>query len=109
MSERSVPILPSRALRETLLFSERLGFENRGAEPDADPLRTAASCYLFVDDAEARYGVWARTVVADPLTGGRIMRPEDTDYGMIEFAVVDPSGNLIPVGSSAPDTDPRTP
>ena len=128
MPERSVPILPSRALRETLHFYERLGFENRGAEPeewdyliigrggielhfsaapDVDPLRTAASCYLFVDDAEALYGEWAQTVVADPLTGSRIMRPEDTDYGMIEFAVVDPSGNLIRVGSPAADTDPQ--
>jgi hypothetical protein len=30
MSERSVPILPSRELDETLAFYALLGFENRG-------------------------------------------------------------------------------
>jgi hypothetical protein len=30
MSERAVPILPSRDLAETLAFYERLGFESRG-------------------------------------------------------------------------------
>ena len=34
MAERAVPILPSRDLRETLAFYERLGFENRGTPPD---------------------------------------------------------------------------
>jgi hypothetical protein len=74
MTEYAVPILPSRNLRETLAFYERLGFENRGAPPeewdymilgrggvelhffaapDTDPLTTSASCYVFVPDAEA--------------------------------------------------------
>lgn len=34
MAESAVPILPSRDLRETLAFYERLGFENRGATPE---------------------------------------------------------------------------
>ena len=72
MGEHAVPILPSRDLRETLAFYERLGFENRRAEPeewdylivgrggivlhfflqpDVDPLSTAAGCYVHVDDA----------------------------------------------------------
>ena len=34
MGELAVPILPSRDLRETLSFYERLGFENRGADPE---------------------------------------------------------------------------
>jgi hypothetical protein len=34
MAERSVPILPSRNLRESLSFYEGLGFENRGAPPE---------------------------------------------------------------------------
>ena len=57
MNEYAVPILPSRDLRETLAFYERLGFENRGAPP------------------------------------------EEWDYRMREFAVVDRSGNLVRVGS----------
>src|SRR5918997_902424 len=86
MAEYSVPILPSRDLRETLIFYERLGFENRGAEPEewdyliigrgglefhftaapeTDPLSTAASCYAFVDDAQALHDEWAAIVVED--------------------------------------------
>ena len=34
MAEFAVPILPSKNLRETLAFYERLGFENRGAPPE---------------------------------------------------------------------------
>lgn len=120
MAEYSVPILPSRDLRETLSFYERLGFENRGAQPeewdyliigrgglelhftaapDVDPLSTAASCYAFVDDAQALYDTWASIVTEDPRTGSRLVAPTPTDYGMTEFALVDPSGNLIRVGA----------
>lgn len=123
MPEHAVPILPSRDLRETLAFYERLGFENRGGEPEAwdylivgrggivlhfflqpdvDPLTTAASCYVHVDDAEALYAEWqAVGVERDPETGSRLQPPVDTDYRMREFALVDRSGNLLRVGSSA--------
>ena len=122
MAEAAVPILPSRDLRETLAFYEALGFENRGAPPDewdylivgrggiwlhfhsapeVDPLTTAASCYLYVEDADALHDVWRPVVEPDPATGSRIVAPVDTDYGMREFAVVDRSGNLIRVGSQA--------
>ena len=115
-----MPILPSRDLRETLAFYERLGFENRGAPPEEwdyliigrgdlylhffampeiDPLTTISSCYLFVDDAASVYEEWRTGVDPDEATGSRIVQPEDTDYGMREFAVVDRSGNLIRVGS----------
>jgi catechol 2,3-dioxygenase-like lactoylglutathione lyase family enzyme len=120
MSEHSVPILPSRNLRESLEFYERLGFENRGAppeewdylilgrggielhffpDPDVDPLTTASSCYAFVDDAQALYETWATAIVPDKASGSRIISPQNTDYGMREFAVVDRSGNLLRVGS----------
>ena len=32
-------------------------------------------------------------------TGSRLMAPNDTDYGLREFALVDRSGSLIRVGS----------
>jgi catechol 2,3-dioxygenase-like lactoylglutathione lyase family enzyme len=118
---RAVPILPSRDLRETLAFYERLGFENRGAPPEewdyliigrdgaelhfilapqTDPLATASSCFVFVDDADALHDEWRTVGVAeDPGTGSRLEAPVDTDYGMREFAVVDSSGNLVRVGS----------
>ena len=116
MTEYAVPILPSRNLRETLAFYERLGFENRGAPPekwdymilgrggvelhffaapDTDPLTTSASCYIFVPDEE-----WKQVGVPhDGATGSLLGAPMETDYRMREFALVDRSGNLIRVGS----------
>lgn len=114
--------MPSRNLRETLEFYERLGFELRGAppetygylivgrgpmielhfweSPEVDPLTTDHSCYVRVADADALYAEWeAVGVPADPSTGSRLMPPGDTDYGMREFALVDQSGNLVRVGS----------
>lgn len=121
MGEQVAPILPSRDLRETLAFYERLGFENRGApleewnysivgrggiglhffpDPDVDPLTTSAGCYVYVDDADALHDEWASVgVPTDPETGSRLTAPTTTDYGMREFALVDPSGNLLRVGS----------
>ena len=122
MDEYAVPILPSRDLEQTLAFYERLGFESRGAPieryrylilgrgsvelhfydaPDVDPLTTDASCYVRVVDADALHAEWERLgVPRDPATGSRLVAPVDTDYGLREFALVDPSGNLLRVGSA---------
>ncbi len=113
-SERAVPILPSRDLHESLTFYERLGFENRGAppeawgylilgrgeielhllgEPNAFPeLSGPASCYLMVADADALYAEWSSS-------GVEVEAPVTSDYGMREFMLRDPSGNLLRVGS----------
>ena len=120
MADRAVPILPSRDLAETLVFYEALGFESRGAppdrwgyliigrggvdlhfyeDPDVDPLRTSASCYLYVDDARGLFEDWSAIIVPDRSTGSRVVAPVDTDYGLCEFAVVDGSGNLLRIGS----------
>ena len=121
MPEFAVPILPAKDLDTTLAFYERLGFENAGTppsewsyliirrggvqlhfygEPDVDPRTTAFSCYVFTDDADALYEEWnAIGVPADSATGSRLQAPVQTDYGMREFALVDPSGNLVRVGS----------
>jgi hypothetical protein len=121
MSDFAVPILPSRDLRETLAFYERVGFENRGAPPeewdylivgrggivlhfyaapDTDPLTTDAGCYVYADDADALYAEWRHAGIEyDPATGSRLQAPVDTEYRMREFALVDPSGNLVRVGS----------
>ena len=121
MTERAVPILPSRDLAETFAFLERLGFQNAGAHwsewnylivsrggielhffphPEVDPLSTDAMCYLRVEDADALYAEWSEVGVEnDPSTGSRLMPPETTAYGMREFALVDKSGNLYRIGS----------
>ena len=121
MTERAVPILPSRDLGETLALLERLGFESRGAHwsewnylivarggielhffshPEIDPLTTDAMCYLRVDDADALHDEWNGIgVESDPGTGSRLIPPQTADYGMREFALVDRSGNLYRIGS----------
>jgi catechol 2,3-dioxygenase-like lactoylglutathione lyase family enzyme len=124
--ERALPVLPSRDLYETLAFYERLGFESRGAPietyrylilgrgtielhffdaPDVDPLSTASSCYVHVRDADALHREWEEVGVPfDAATGSRLMPPGDTEYGLREFALVDPSGNLLRVGSVPPQS-----
>lgn len=116
--EHAVPVLPSRDLGETLVFYEALGFENLGEEgwdylilgrgtvrlhftlrPDVDPLSTAASCYVYVEDADALYGTWAPLIAPDAATGSRIVAPWNTAHGMREMALVDRSGNLLRIGS----------
>lgn len=122
--EHAIPILPSRDLQETLEFYARLGFENRGpppeessyliigrggvelhflGAPETNPFTTGASCYIRTVDADALFEEWRQAAaVDDPATGSRLVPPRDTEQGMREFALVDPSGNLIRVGSPSP-------
>jgi catechol 2,3-dioxygenase-like lactoylglutathione lyase family enzyme len=127
MAERAVPILPSRDLSASLRFYEALGFRNVGAppeewdylilargdlvlhlvlEPAVDPLRTASSCYLYVDDVDVLHQRWRSSwpeLTGDQRAAGtRLVAPEGTDYGMRELAVVDLDGNLLRAGSPTP-------
>ena len=121
------PILPSRDLAATAAFYARLGFEQAGLWPDeylivsrddiglhfffapgTDPWTSNAACYLYVADADARHAEYERL----GLPGEGIPRlhgaPEETDYGLREFAVVDPNGNLLRIGSPVDSAaDPR--
>jgi hypothetical protein len=67
--------------------------------PDVDPLSTASTCYLHVDDADALHAAWSEVVVHDPAAGSRITSPTTTDHAVRELAVVDRSGNLVRVGA----------
>jgi catechol 2,3-dioxygenase-like lactoylglutathione lyase family enzyme len=116
--EGVAPILPSRDLRATSDFYERLGYEQAGLWPDEylivsrgevglhffhcpqlDPWTSIAGCYLYVEDADALHEEYSRL----GLPGEGIPRlhgaPEDTEYGLREFAVVDADGNLLRIGS----------
>jgi hypothetical protein len=62
--------------------------------------RRSRSPYVYTDDADALHAAWeAVGVPTGPATGSRLQPPVDTEYGMREFTPVDPSGNLIRVGS----------
>ncbi|MEV4625485.1 VOC family protein [Micromonospora sp. NPDC049523] len=83
---------------------ERYGFVERGNVSlhltewaEHDPLRTAATVYLYVSDADALHTEWAASGVE-----GRLLEPRDTPYGLREFAFVDPDGTLHRIGSPLP-------
>ena len=117
-SERSEPILPALNLDETRAFYERLGFvawwKGRGPftyeivsrghlvvhffeEPGLTPGENEATCYWRVKDADRFYQEFARLNL--PSEGiPRLTVPADQPWGMREFTLVDPSGNLVRVG-----------
>ncbi len=113
----SIPILPSRSLPDTLAFYNRLGFEGkilgecdsyailtRGTveihffrHPDLRPAESHAGCYVRVADVDTMHGAMA----AAGLPGRgipRLDRVSDKPWGMREFGLVDPDGNLVRIG-----------
>jgi catechol 2,3-dioxygenase-like lactoylglutathione lyase family enzyme len=81
---------------------ERYGFVDRGAVSmhltewaEHDPLSTASSVYFYVSDADSLYQEWLRLDGLD----GHFHPPQDTPYGLREFAYVDPDGTLHRIGS----------
>jgi catechol 2,3-dioxygenase-like lactoylglutathione lyase family enzyme len=118
----AIPTLPAHDLDATAAFYGRLGFgvESRfgdeylillrdGLElhffgcPGIDPATTIAGCYLRVHDADALHAAFAAAGVPRGSRGAPRLQgpPEDTDYGLREFALVDPDGNLLRIGSPA--------
>ena len=61
--------------------------------PDTDPHESHGGCYLRLADAQAVYDEW------EPLALAEVHAPRDTPWGMREFFVVDPSGNLLRIGT----------
>ena len=119
MSGLSIPILPSRALEETRAFYERLGFRATGWWPsefggyailrrgdlsmhffafsDISPADNYGQCYWRMDDADALYAEYRQAGL--PASGiPRLVPIEDKPWGMREFSLVDPTGNLVRIG-----------
>ncbi|MEV0616357.1 VOC family protein [Nonomuraea sp. NPDC050404] len=112
--EEVAPVLPVRDLDASMERYRRLGFSVRAYEggdryafaergsvslhltewDEHDPLRTGGAVYLYVSDADALHAQWVAAGVE-----GRLGEPTDTDYGLREFAYVDPEGTLHRVGS----------
>ncbi len=120
MGLKTIPILPSDNFEDTARFYERLGFAEQGRweseylilqRPDdelelhfwftdsVDPRTNDVACYVRWDtatEARALHDEWASVDVAP----GRLVPPNETDYGLLEFALVDRHGNLIRIGGS---------
>lgn len=111
---RLVPkvILPVVSMESAAAFYRQLGFDVQSYDSQyawvvhdrkeilhlrevagLDPGVNAASCYLHVGDADGWHAAWtAAELPVEPI--------EDQPWGMREFSVVDPSGNLIRVGQN---------
>jgi catechol 2,3-dioxygenase-like lactoylglutathione lyase family enzyme len=115
----AIPILPARDLDETRAFYERLGFQAAGWWPtefggyailvrgdlsmhffsfeDISPGKNYAQCYWRVKDVDALYGEFHAAGLSR--SGIPRLEPvEDKPWGMREFSIVDPNGNLVRVG-----------
>ena len=113
----AIPILPSRAVSETVAFYKRLGFEGGAHEFDSGyailrrgavelhffthrelvPAESSAGCYIRVLDVESIYKSFSSSQL--PRSGiPRMEVLEDKPWGLREFAIVDPDGNLLRVG-----------
>lgn len=111
MLKSTIPVLPSLDLDETVAFYKKLGFKLWSRHEDdyavlarescelhfflmgnLDPVASFFGCYWRVEDAEALYleFVAARIPNVHPM--------EDKPWGMKEFALIDPHGNLIRIG-----------
>ena len=116
MTDRAIPILPSRALERTLAFYERLGFAGeivgdayaiveRGdvelhffRHEALVPAQSDFMCYVRVGDVDAWHAAF--TPAGLPTAGiPRLTAPEDKPWGMREFALVDEDGTLVRVGT----------
>jgi len=122
-TERAEPILPARNLDETRAFYGKLGFRpwfrghapwdyeivSRGhlvvhffADPGLTPSKNNASCYWRVKDADRFYQSFlALNLPSEGIP--RLTAPVDQPWGMREFSLVDPSGNLVRVGHDLGD------
>ena len=106
----AIPIFPVRELAEASAFWSRAGLAveryddgyafvladgdeivHLDLQPSVDPATNPSACYIHVDDV---VGWHDRLVDAGlPVTPVR-----DEPWGMAEFSVRDPSGNLVRVG-----------
>jgi catechol 2,3-dioxygenase-like lactoylglutathione lyase family enzyme len=106
----AIPILPVRDLHEAGAFWSRAGLELReydagyafvladgdeivhlAVEPAVDPATNLSACYVHVADV-----VGWHDRLAD--AGLPVTPVQDEPWGMTEFRVRDPSGNLVRVG-----------
>ena len=115
-TEVAIPILPSRSVKDTLTFYRRLGFEGkihshadyailtRGSvelhfftHRELVPAESSSMCYIRVSDVEAIFSAFAAAEL--PRKGIPRQDPlENKPWGLREFAIVDPDGNLIRIG-----------
>jgi len=113
--EGAEPILPAQDVRRTRAFYESLGFKagyhddryeilrrdnlvvHLEAHQDLRPATNHTSCYWRVPDADALYREFA--TLGLPEEGSpSLSKPCDEPWGMREFTLKDPAGNVVRIG-----------
>jgi len=115
----AIPMLPSRSLSDTLAFFRRLGFDGKilgngdsyailtratveihfFSHSELRPAESCAGCYIRVLDVKDIYQAFVLARL--PQKGIPHMDAlEDKPWGMREFAIVDPDGNLLRIGQT---------
>jgi hypothetical protein len=135
-SDRMIPILPCRSIDDQLTFYESIGFEvtYRQKAPNAyasvqrgaielhffvlkgyEPAASYSSCYVFVSDVDGLYADFRaglkRSLGRVPTRGiPRLGALTDMSYGVRQFLMTDPGGNIIRIGQPlAAGVDPAAP
>jgi len=133
--ERMIPLLPCRSIDEQLAFYESIGFEvtYRQKAPNVyasvrrglielhfftmkgyEPATSYSTCYVLVADIDALYADFRaglkQALGRIPTRGiPRIGALKDMSYGVRQFLMTDPGGNIIrigqPLATVAPETD----
>ena len=112
-----IPILLSHNLDETIVFYRKLGFEFDDFRPhnqylianyynieihfqfdkNLDIFSNSSMCYIRSQEAKLLFDKWQE--IGLPNCGiPRLDNIELKPWGMYEFAIIDPSGNLIRIG-----------
>ena len=123
-ADRMIPILPCRSIDDQIAFYEAIGFEvtyrqkapnvfasvRRGAIElqffvlkGYEPANSYSTCYVLVSDVDRLYGEFRAGLKAAlgriPTRGiPRIGALGDMAYGVRQFLLTDPGGNIIRIG-----------
>ncbi len=126
-----IPLLPSRSIDDQIAFYASLGFEvtyrqkapnvyaaiQRGAIElhffvlkGYEPANSYSTCYVLVSDVDTLYADFRdglkRSLGRVPTRGiPRIGALKDMSYGVRQFLLTDPGGNIIRIGQPLATTD----
>lgn len=113
----AIPTLPCRSVSATVAFYKRLGFDGGAHAYDSEyailrrgaielhffthaslvPAESSAGCYIRVRDVNEIFRAFSSSQL--PRAGiPRMEALEDKPWGLREFAIVDPDGNLLRIG-----------
>ena len=133
--DRMIPILPCRSIDDQISFYESLGFEvtyrqkspnvfaaiRRGAielqfftMKGYEPANSYSTCYVMVSDVDQLYADFRaglkQSLGRIPTRGmPRIGAIGDMSYGVRQFLLTDPGGNVIRIGQPLAETDAAVP